>query len=282
MSKKIWFLLGVIAAFLFGANAVVVRSLTLSGVDAFWISVIRLLVGAIVLGAILFIKGNKKFLEFENKSLLFITGLSVAANFLLFHYGLEFTSASSAMVLEATSPIFALIILALVFGDKVKFKEVIAVVIAVAGIFLVVFSPDSNLGDGTLLGNGLEVGAAITWALFVVASKKLLEKQGVLETLVQVFLIAGFMLLPTLFLSELISLDHLMVLVGLGIFTTALAYVFYYEALKHLGAITGILLFSLSLFFAISLSALFLGETLSALALFGVLLILGGIILSKR
>jgi len=113
----------------------------------------------------------------------------------------------------------------------------------------------------------LEVGAAMTWALFVVSSKKLLGSQKPLETLVQVFLVAAVILTPILFFVEPVSLETLLAIAGLGVFTTAMAYALYYEALKRVSAITGILLFSLSLFFAILLGSVLLNETLAPIGI---------------
>jgi len=149
----LWLVLGVVAALLFGANAVAIRFLALNNVSPFWVAVGRLYVGAIAIFLILRGLGKKEVFKINNRLLLLAASLSVAANFFLFHYGLAFTTAGSAMVLEATSPIFALLILALVFGDKVTTKEVTAVFVAAVGIVLVVFSPGvSFAAKGTVFG----------------------------------------------------------------------------------------------------------------------------------
>ena len=278
----LWFALGLIAAFLFGANAVVVRYLALQGVSPFWIAFGRLAIGALALYPFLLLTGETQVFKIRKRLLVAVASLSVAANFFLFHYGLTLTFAGSAMVLEATSPIFALLILALVFGDESRKKEVLSVVIAATGIFLVVFSPNPADQSAMFLGNLFEIGAAVTWAVFVVCSKKLLDHQKPLSALVQVFTISAALLTPTLFFINPISLDSALLIVALGLFSTALGYILYYEALKRVSAITGMLLFALSLFFAILLGSAVLGENLPFNAFIGVMLILIAIFLSKK
>ena len=279
--KVAWLLLGILSAFLFGANAVVSRWITLEGADPIWIAALRLYTAALVIFLYTRFTADRN-LKIKNRILLLVAGISVAANFFLFHYGLAFTTASAAMVLETTAPIFALILLALVFGDKITSREIAAVAIAAIGIVLVVFTPGTPLPTGTIVGNLLEVGAAVTWAVFVVTSKKLIDKQTPLTLLVEIFLIAGAILTPFLLVTAPPTLPQLAVILAQGVITTAFAYTLYYHALKRVSAVTGILLFTLSLFFAILLSSIFLGEKMSFSAVFGVILIIAGIILSKR
>ena len=81
-------------------------------------------------------------------------GVSLALCLLLFVAANKLTTAANAIVLQYTAPIFILIVSALFFKQKMRKKEILAVLGTMAGIVLFFFD---QLSPGNLVGNVLAV-----------------------------------------------------------------------------------------------------------------------------
>lgn len=76
------------------------------------------------------------------------------------------------------------------------------------------------------------------------------------------------------------GLDVLL-LVLLGVFPTAIAYVVWYEAAAHVSTIVASLFFALTVVFTFVNAAVFLGEPITVAMMIGGALIVGGVVLAK-
>ncbi len=189
------------------------------------------------------------------------------------------------MVLENMAPFFVLLFLFVFWHEKARTIDMIATVIAVAGVVLTVHQDVALGGDGPW-GDLLKLGAGVTWAVFVIGSSKALadipSPIGRIGYLFNVFLLAAIVLTPVVFLRTVqINATDAISIVLLGVFPTAIAYLPWYEAVARVSTIWGALLFSLSIIFTFVNAHLFLGESVSREMIVGGVLIVGGIVLSK-
>ena len=90
-------------------------------------------------------------------------GLSVSCMF--FVAANKLTTAANAIVLQYAAPIFILLMTALIFKQRLKKKEILVVVFAMAGIVLFFFD---QLSPGNILGNIFGILAGVFLALMFV------------------------------------------------------------------------------------------------------------------
>ena len=277
-------LLGLIAAFFWGTHSSIVRFLS-SDVPGITSAVIRLYIAAATIAAVLLIAGRRPRLDLRTKGLALVV-LALAANFVLFHVGLDNAPATSAMLLENTAPVFVLLILAVAFRERPTLIEVVASLLVVVGAYFTVMS-DIDAGGDRLIGDVLEVLAGVTWAVFIVAaSRSTNAAQSTLERLnfmMTVFLASAILITPFTFfepLPRMSSFDGLL-LILLGVFPTAIAYALWYEAAARVSTVVASLLFGLTVIFTFTNAALFLGERITLDMMIGGAIIASGVVLGN-
>ncbi len=275
--------LGLLAAFFSGVHSVIVRHLT-EHVHGTTVATIRLYVAAAALFVI--IKSYRKpiAINWSDKTLL-VTVLAFSANYVVFHWGLEYTGASVAMVLENTAPVFVVIIMVIVLRERVRVPEIIATLIAVFGVYYTVRS-DFELGDNHILGDELELLAGLTWAVFLMASTRAVSgSASTFERLCFLFAVlslSAVILTPFLFVYTLSMDTHdIILLILLGIFPTAVAYYLWYETAARVSAITTSLLFTLTVVFTFVNAYIFLNEPITFDMLVGAGFIIASVLISK-
>jgi drug/metabolite transporter (DMT)-like permease len=176
--------------------------------------------------------------------------------------------------------------LALFLKEKTRVVDVSAVALGFLGVAVTISSASKDvLGGASLLGNALELGAAATWALFLLGASKVFSRERTSEeklaNLLKIFSVGALLLSPSLlFLPALSPADYAW-LFALALFSTFFAYWAWFEAASRLPALTGALVFNLTIVFVFLNSALFLGEEFPFATLLGAALIIAGITLSK-
>lgn len=277
---------GAAAAFCWGFHAVLVRRLV-TDIPGIAIAVIRLYVAVAAIFLLLKLRRAPiRFAARGNWPYLLVAGLfGVALNFFFFHKGLEYTTAANAMLIEGSAPILVLLMLALVFKDTIGRREVMAVFLTFAGLAMVV-GGDLQFDANRLIGDGLELLAAITWALFIIASSKSLHSgldvSGRLASLLTLFAVAAIALTPVaLFTPFTITPTDAALLCLLGILPTAVAYALWYEAATRLSTVAASLVFNLSIVFTLINSHIFLDEAVTTPMAAGSGLVIIGVVISQ-
>jgi drug/metabolite transporter (DMT)-like permease len=274
---------GLLAAFFWGTHSVIVRYLT-GDIHGIPIAVMRLYIAALALYLILKLGKHEISIAFRDRTFQ-ITTFGAITNYIFFHIGLEHTSASNAMMLENTAPFFVLVFLFLVLKEKIRPLDLVAAAIAVFGVYFTLAEDLVLAGEG-LEGDLLEIGAGITWGIFLLGSSKALRTtRSTMERinfLFSVFIVSALFLTPFAFFFPFEpTANDVVFLVLLGIFPTAIAYYLWYEAAARVSAISATLLFTLSIIFTFLFAHLFFGEVLTSNMITGAVLIVVGVILSK-
>lgn len=149
---------------------------------------------------------------------------------------IDSTNVATSVALLYTSPIFVMIMSRIFFKEKMNGLKVFALVLAVVGIYLTV--TNGELSNISLNKMGLITGLAsgFTFALSTIISKASVSKYRQETILMYAFLFAFiFSLLfsnPLEFLNR--SYDPLVYvfIIMLGVFSTAISYLFYLNGLK--------------------------------------------------
>ena len=205
--------------------------------------------------------------------------------------GLKTAQATTTAWIVSTSPAFIAILGWLVLKEKLNFVQSLGIALAMVGVLVVVSKGDlSSLAVGKFgtYGDFLILISAINWAVFSILSRQGLKHHpstmmtfwvmtiGWLITSVAFFGNRNYLEFPRL------DLHGWMAIIYLGIFTTGLAYIAWFDALSQLPAAqTGAFLFVEPLT-SMVVAAIILSEQITLVSVLGGAVILIGIWMVNR
>lgn len=219
---------------------------------------------------------------------LFLTALlGVFGYSTFFIWGLKYVPAGQATVIVATNPVFTTIFAILLFKEKWNKWVAIGMVIAINGSLLAMTKGNpAQMFDSFGFGQMLLIGALICWVAYTLLARKVLVGIDSL-TATTISSIFGFLLL---FVSALIAEDaqdwasiltldqgEWMSLIGLALGATVLAYAWYFDGVKALGAGNASTYIIIVPILGILFSAIWLGEQVDLSLLIGGLLAVSGL-----
>jgi len=110
--------------------------------------------------------------------LLWLSFLAIPLNQFLYLYGIKFTLASNGALLYALTPALVLILSHFFLHEPMTRKKVWGVLIAFAGISIVMFEKGIDFSSDYFYGNVMILCAVFAWALFAIQGKQLVKKYG--------------------------------------------------------------------------------------------------------
>jgi drug/metabolite transporter (DMT)-like permease len=206
-----------------------------------------------------------------------------------FIVGIDHTLAGNASLLLATSPVWTVMLSALVGHEHPNRWVVIGSTSTLVGMVFVVLGRGESLslGAGTLLGDGLMVGAALLWAVFTVGSAGAVKVYGSIRVTAWTVWIGTPMLvligLPSLLSTDLRTLTawSWAGITYAGVFSVGVAYLLWYRGVQRLGNSRTAVYSNLVPVAALITAWAWLGEVPTAMQLLGAAVILGGLFLTR-
>ncbi len=277
-------------AFVWGLNAVaqkfLLRTLSPSALQSVRYGCVSLL----LLGAMWWM-GRRvgKVLKGDFVSLLG-AGLLIGVQLLIFIHALNLTTASEATVIISTAPVWTAVLTAIMGLEILYLRNWLGIVAALGGVSLVILggaatpaahAPARVAGDMTMLG------AAFLYALYMVISKRLMNRHGTLAVITLSLCIANLVFLPA-GLSQAMAVPWL-TLSGLEWFCLAYGillagvygFVMWYRSIKLTTPARTAVYQYLVPVFAVLAAALFLHEKLAGYQFVGIAVTLGGVYLAR-
>ena len=287
MMKHLGIIYAVIATALWGTHSVVGRYLH-DTVSSELISFSRLFIGSMTLFSFVLLSKSGKLDIPKGKNLksIFTLAVTVALNLILFHAGLNYTSANNAIVLESTAPIFVALLSPVFFFTRISMRDLGLSCVAFSGIVLVITS--KGVGEFSVIGDSLELLAGFTWGLFTILTRKMnMDKSdfhGRLLDLAYILLASSILILPFSDITsiEALSAKDLLLLGYLGVFPTAISYGLWFQASYSLRSSQLAIMFNLAVVFTAINSYIFLDESHNILSVVGVVLILTSITIVSK
>lgn len=218
------------------------------------------------------------------KLFVFATLFGIVLYFVCENTGLTMTTASNASMLVAAIPVFALIIESLAAHKRISPASLGCILASLAGVYCIISENGSlDLSGRTFLGNLLILGAMASWIIYTFISKGLGERYSSLklttvQTLLSIPLFMPFAAseIPAWRVPSLTPFLHLLFL---GIFCSALAYVFFLYSIQALGPVLPSASLNLIPVVTIITGRIVLSEELTWLQAAGAVLIVGGLTL---
>lgn len=220
----------------------------------------------------------------QKRSVLLLALLEPGLYFFLESYGLQLTQASTAAVLISTIPLFVALWELLFLGLRLASQELALILLSLVGVTLLLTAGGfPKVFGGTLLGNLLILGAAISASVYTLVARRLMAQVDALtvtrwQALFAAVLYAPFALVAFLRGGHLPqNLEPWLAVVYLGLFCSFGAYFLLNYALARLRASLVAAFSNLIPVVATALAVLLLGEKLQAQQLLGAALTVGAI-----
>lgn len=262
-----------------------------------WILMLRFAVGFL---ALCILRPHILKLKERRHELMFVAAgaTGIAAYYLMENIALVFTTATAVGVIVAASPLFTALFQA-ACGDRsaLHIRFFLGFVVAMAGLVIVGFGSETSsagiqaLDSSSLLGDILALLAALVWAIYSMLVKKIADfGYETVASTKRTFLWGLVFIVPTtlLFGGPLPQADafatpiNIANLLFLGAIASAACFVTWGVSVKHLGATTSTTYIYLVPAITATASIIILGEPLTPAIIIGVLLTIGGLLLSQR
>ena len=245
---------------------------------------IRVFIAFLTLGLICLI--NKTSLDFFKywKRYMLIGALNAAIPFVLISTAEIHIAASLAAILNATTPAFTAIVALIWNKEKVGLFKAIGISLGLIGVIVLVGLNGIN-NSAIYIYAPLSLLAALSYGLAGVYSSKAFKSLNPLNLAFGQQLSASILLLPISFFSlpkKAPSYIAIVSLILLAVFCTAIAYIFYFYLVKHIGAVKTSTVTFLVPVFGTLWSFLFLSEAITLQNIIGLSIIISSILLINR
>jgi drug/metabolite transporter (DMT)-like permease len=216
---------------------------------------------------------------------LVVGTINSALPFALYSFAEENLSASTAAILNATSPFFGALVAALWLKEPLRARQLAGMALGVGGVVWLVGWHGEPVTPPILLAIFACLAAALCYGIASVYAK--VRMSGVASTTTALYsqLGAAMVLAPTLASAPLPSVPSVLVtlnMLALAVASTAYAYRLYFRLIASVGPTRALTVTFLIPLFGVLWGVLFLSEPLSLNLVFGGALILAGTWLTVR
>lgn len=291
-----YFIAGVLIAtagsICFSTKAVIVKlAYVETTVDAVSLLALRMLFSIpFFMGSALITSSQKSNVKFTGKQWIYIAIVGCLGYYissLLDFIGLQYISAGLERLILFMYPTWVLLISAVALKQKIHTRQWLALILTYAGL-LVTFTGEISIGasdqENFYLGSALIFACAITFAVFIVGSGRLIPVIGSVKfnsyamSFAAIGVLAHFVITKE---QSLFNLDHKIYFFGflMAIISTVIPSYLTSEGIKRIGSENSAIVASIGPASTIIQANIFLGEPIFALQIVGTALILFGVLL---
>lgn len=190
----------------------------------------------------------KEKIEWKDLILVAIAGLfGFTVSQFLFATALRFSSPVTLSLIVSLSPVVVMLLAALFLNEKITRNKVFGVVLAIAGAFLLILNAGGNgSGSSAFTGIILSFLSIVTYAVYIIIFRKVSGKYSPVTLMKWMFLSNLIFMLPfsigemgnQVIFSSRTSLNGILLLSYVLVFSTAVSYLLMPVGLKRLRATT--------------------------------------------
>jgi drug/metabolite transporter (DMT)-like permease len=218
---------------------------------------------------------------------LFVLGaLNAAFPFILFFWGQQYLDSGYASILNATTPLWGVVVAHFLTDDeKATPLRILGVLLGLGGIIVMV-GPEAMKGlSNSLLAQIACIVSTLFYGYAAIYGRRL--GQSSMTPMVVAtgqVMTAGLIMVPVMLWFDrpwerpIPSTESLLAALALGIPATAIAYIFYFKTIDRAGATNAMLVAFIMPVIAVLLGIAFLGEVLTGGQVIGAALIAAGLI----
>ncbi len=285
-------LAGLTAASIWG-GMYVVSKVVLEVIPPFSLLTIRLIMGAMVLGLVIYFRAQRTGTHitvtkdaFWKSFMVGFVGYGISLGFQF--VGTKLSTASNGSLVTSATPAFVLLFAPFLLGEKPTMRRVIALVVSTLGVLAVIDPRNAELSPSLFWGNMSLIAAALTWALYSVLVRKVSQSLDLLVSST-IMLLGG---IPSSIAFSVWEFNTVGIgeitpgiiggLLFLGIVSTAIAMFLWNYAFAELPAAVASLTFFAQPVVGTLLGWFFLSEQITPLFIAGGVLIGIGILVASR
>lgn len=239
--RRLGMIFAIVGTMFWGISGTVAQGLLQNGVTAQWLVCVRMIFAGLILVIWSFFTIERKIWQeiFSKKNFLSLVVFSIfgmiPSQFTYFK-AIEAGNASTATILQFLGPLFIIIYLAFATRMLPRRIDVISIVIAILGIFLLVTDGDMNrltLSPAALFWG---IMAGVSQASYTLLPRELLKKFDARAISGLSMIVGGIVLLPFVIFQKVpeFSPKNLAALFYIIIFGTMFAYLLYLMSLKFI------------------------------------------------
>ena len=227
----------------------------------------------------------------SNWKILLVAGLSGPfVSQVLQYIGLELTTASDALLLMNLTPIFAVILASPILSEKITLEKAVGLTLATAGAILIVANttPESTVVDlWRFIGDLIVIVSTIFFAINGIAGKIAIKSVDAISTTFYSTLFAvPFIWVSAILLDDVtvlftMSLQAWAIVLWVGVVNTVIAFILYYESMKHIEASLVQIILNLVAVWGVLMSIFVLRESVTYLQISGGVITVIGVIIAQ-
>lgn len=200
--KQLGHLIMFFVALIFGLNMPISKYILTEGyISSFGLTVLRIVFATCAFWLTsLFLPKEK--IERKDMITLFFGGIfGIVLNQGSFVYGLATTSPVDASIITTASPLFAMVIAAIMLKEPITAKKFGGVIMGGLGAIFLVYSSHhgDNIQDGSLRGNMAVASGAFFYAFYLIWTRNISKKYSAVTIMKWMFLYSAIILLPFAF-----------------------------------------------------------------------------------
>ncbi len=254
--------------------------------DPMWIVNVRLLLAGILLLAFALPSHTKTIFEiFHDKKdriqLFWFACLGLTACQSTYFLAIQHSTVATATVIQSLNPLVIIIYFALITRKMPKFVEIIAIIIAFSGVFLLSTKGDISSMVLSQIGLLYALVSAGCVAAFSLLSRRLIQKFGSIIAIGFGMLLGGIALTPFVRFWEttlLWDMETFFALAGVVVLGTAMSFTFFLKGVSVIGSFMGSLIGMVEPIIAVLVSVALFGHHFTIIEFVGFMLILGAVL----
>ena len=218
-----------------------------------------------------------------------LIGIAEVAALITYFYGLSSATAVNASIFSNSEIIFALVIGMMVFKERLHIKECIPFSMIVVGMIALPIGNDliqNNFSLGHMVtGDLLIILSGILYAIDITLCKYVGDKFDARRVTQIVSFVCAAVAISIIAVFEIpmdVELSQLPGILVMSILGTGMSTLFFLMALKMIGTVRTVLLYSTTAVFGVIFSGLFLGEAITTIDIMSLALVMAGIFLLRN
>ncbi|MCO7175355.1 DMT family transporter [Sporolactobacillus kofuensis] len=212
------------------------------------------------------------------KQYIFLGAMNAAIPFTLIAASELHLTASVSSILNATTPLFTLIVATVWMKEKLLLSKLVSIVVGIVGVAILAGWGHLGHSPMVLLSLIFSLLASLCYGISGVYAKKKFSKEPSLTLAIGQQLAAGLVLLPFSLPSinrfQMMTFPIALAVLSLALFSTSIAYLIYFSLIRSVGPTKTLSVTLLVPLYGVIWGLLFLGERMSLGTLAGLVVIL--------
>lgn len=280
MKSNIQFILSMI---IFGTIGLVVRNIDLSSSET---ALLSSSIGCLFLMFVFLIL--RKPISWKqvkaNAFILFFSGIALGGNWIFLYQSYEYTTITNATLAYYFAPVFVILLSPIILKEPLTIKKIVCIIVAIAGMILIVGNGISTSGKDHLLGIFFGLVAAVFYGTLMLLNKFIHNMNRLEITIIQLGTTA-LLLFPYVYFTEGVGIldasKSFPFIILLGIVNTGIGFWIFFSGMENLKGQSIAMLSYVDPFVAIVISSFILQEKMTIIQIIGGILLLGSTFVSE-